>query len=473
MAKIAVAAVADKSGREVLARGRRVDGVRRRLPSGPDDRPFEERHSNFSIAVVAAGTFEYRSAAGRELMTPGSLMLGSAGQSFECGHEHGVGDRCVAFWYAPAYFERLAADAGSRGRRASARLRVPPLRDARPAGRARVRRPRRGRSASSWEELGVRLAAHAVQLSAGLALGRPARSAGRGGAGDARPSGGSSAEPDDALTLGTLARAARLSPYHFLRTFERITGVTPHQYVLRARLRQAAHAPGHGAGQGARPRPGERVRRPVELQPRLPRGIRDEPARLPAPGGLRNRKTSHGRHDGDAARGRGRARPQGRRARTHGLGLARQPPHVLVRRVPRPAPHGLSFAARHQRRPGGGGRGLRHPRAPRHGDPVLRPRGRDRAQGQHGHGLGHPAGRDPDDARGHRGHAQRIQPVEDGGPALPADLDRARSRGARSGVRAEARGSRGGSPRLRACSRRRTAGTAACRSRRTRACGWP
>ena len=31
-----------------------------------------------------------------------------------------------------------------------------------------------------------------------------------------------------------------LSPYHFLRTFQRLTGVTPHQFVLRKRLREAA-----------------------------------------------------------------------------------------------------------------------------------------------------------------------------------------------------------------------------------------
>jgi AraC family transcriptional regulator len=49
-------------------------------------------------------------------------------------------------------------------------------------------------------------------------------------------------DPDDALSLRSLAREARLSPYHFLRTFERITGVTPHQYVLRVRLRRAATA---------------------------------------------------------------------------------------------------------------------------------------------------------------------------------------------------------------------------------------
>src|SRR2546430_5544229 len=31
-----------------------------------------------------------------ELMTPGSLLLGNAGQCFECGHEHGLGDRCLS-----------------------------------------------------------------------------------------------------------------------------------------------------------------------------------------------------------------------------------------------------------------------------------------------------------------------------------------------------------------------------------------
>jgi len=46
--------------------------------------------------------------------------------------------------------------------------------------------------------------------------------------------------PDKALTLRKLAREAGVSPYHFLRAFEQIAGVTPHQYVLRTRLREAA-----------------------------------------------------------------------------------------------------------------------------------------------------------------------------------------------------------------------------------------
>nr|AQQ74956.1 hypothetical protein [uncultured bacterium] len=40
--------------------------------------------------------------------------------------------------------------------------------------------------------------------------------------------------------LPRLARAAGLSSYHFLRVFSRVLGVTPHQYLLRARLRAAA-----------------------------------------------------------------------------------------------------------------------------------------------------------------------------------------------------------------------------------------
>jgi AraC-like DNA-binding protein len=46
--------------------------------------------------------------------------------------------------------------------------------------------------------------------------------------------------PQGRHSLEALAQEARLSPYHFLRTFERLTGLTPHQYVRRARLREAA-----------------------------------------------------------------------------------------------------------------------------------------------------------------------------------------------------------------------------------------
>jgi AraC family transcriptional regulator len=46
-----------------------------------------------------------------------------------------------------------------------------------------------------------------------------------------------SAQP---LGLGEMAAVAGLSQFHFLRTFRNTTGVTPHQWLLRARLRDAA-----------------------------------------------------------------------------------------------------------------------------------------------------------------------------------------------------------------------------------------
>src|SRR4029450_4488472 len=80
--------------------------------SGPQDRPFEEQHTQYSISVVLAGSFQYRTPLGHGMMLPGSLMFGNPGQCFECGHEHAEGDRCVAFWFSSDYFERLLAGAG-------------------------------------------------------------------------------------------------------------------------------------------------------------------------------------------------------------------------------------------------------------------------------------------------------------------------------------------------------------------------
>src|SRR6187401_654625 len=81
--------------------------------SGAEDRSFEERHSRVGVAIVVAGSFDYRAERRREVLTPGSLLLGNAGVCFECGHRHGRGDRCLAFQYEPDLFERLAADAGA------------------------------------------------------------------------------------------------------------------------------------------------------------------------------------------------------------------------------------------------------------------------------------------------------------------------------------------------------------------------
>jgi AraC family transcriptional regulator len=42
------------------------------------------------------------------------------------------------------------------------------------------------------------------------------------------------------LDLDATARQAGLSPFHFLRIFAKAIGATPHQYLVRSRLRRAA-----------------------------------------------------------------------------------------------------------------------------------------------------------------------------------------------------------------------------------------
>jgi transcriptional regulator GlxA family with amidase domain len=42
------------------------------------------------------------------------------------------------------------------------------------------------------------------------------------------------------IDLESAAREAGLSPFHFLRLFANVLGVTPHQYLVRSRLRHAA-----------------------------------------------------------------------------------------------------------------------------------------------------------------------------------------------------------------------------------------
>lgn len=207
--------------------------------AGPQDRPFEEQHERYAIAVVVAGTFLYRSPAGRGVMTPGSLLLGNKGHCFECGHEHGEGDRCVSFWYDAEYFERLAADADVRRPRSGfTPSRLPPLRSLSPLVMQAWAGVLDSQNAA-WEELGIRLASHSLELAASVGS-RSRRAPLNAEALVARAVRDIDRHPAEDQTLGQLARRAGLSPYHFLRTFQRVTGVTPHQYVLRTRLRHAA-----------------------------------------------------------------------------------------------------------------------------------------------------------------------------------------------------------------------------------------
>ncbi|AMY09139.1 Regulatory protein SoxS [Luteitalea pratensis] len=222
----------------ILARGAGWSVADVICTAGPRDRPFEERHAQHSIAVVLSGSFQYRTTTGGGVMTPGAIMLGNPGQCFECGHAHGEGDHCVAFWFSPDYFERIVADAGVRGRLNFRTPRLPPVRAMAPLVAAAGVGTEVERSEAAWEELGILLLGEAVQSSGDVTRGprTPPHAEARVSAAVRAIE----AMPDAPHTLASLAAASGVSPFHFLRTFRQVAGVTPHQYVLRARLRAAA-----------------------------------------------------------------------------------------------------------------------------------------------------------------------------------------------------------------------------------------
>jgi AraC-like DNA-binding protein len=199
---------------------------------GPHDRDAEELTSASSVALVLSGSFVVRDRHGISLLSEGSYFLATAGHCFACSHRHGEGDRCLSFRFEPQAFERIAHDAGAAP--VFAHNRLPPLRHL----SALTARARRGMGDPGiMDEVAYELA--------GAALGLAGRS--RGSRSPAHHHGrltevvrymaAHSAAPHK---LVGLAGMAHMSPYHFLRTFRAVTGVTPHQWLLRARLREAA-----------------------------------------------------------------------------------------------------------------------------------------------------------------------------------------------------------------------------------------
>jgi len=200
---------------------------------GPRDRPFEERHAFTSISLVLAGTFACRSRRGCSLLAPGAWFLLNHGEPFECSHHHGEGDRCLSFQFDPAIIAALAHDAGAT-HPVFERHALPPLRAHAHLVTRAILALEKG---EAIEEIAFEVAGAIIEATIDGGRERPL---GQHHAAVARVVRHLSAAIDRPHRLTELAETANMSPYHFLRTFKAITGVTPHQWLLRARLRDAA-----------------------------------------------------------------------------------------------------------------------------------------------------------------------------------------------------------------------------------------
>jgi AraC-like DNA-binding protein len=200
---------------------------------GPADAPFVERHEDFSLSYVRKGSFGCRARSESFELVAGALLVGHPGDEYMCTHDHGFGDECLSFALAPALVETIGC--GPETWRSGG---VPPLPELMVVGEL-AQAAAEGKSDIGLDEVAMLLAARFVEVVSGRKRKRPAaRAQDRRRAVEAALF--IDAHSHEPIDLDRAAGAVGLSSFHFLRLFANILGVTPHQYLVRSRLRRAA-----------------------------------------------------------------------------------------------------------------------------------------------------------------------------------------------------------------------------------------
>ncbi|HEU4410000.1 MAG TPA: AraC family transcriptional regulator [Polyangiaceae bacterium] len=204
-----------------------------RCDAKPGDVPFTELHGGFSVSYVRSGSFGYRTRGRAYELVAGSVLVGHPGDEYMCTHEHVHGDECLSFQVTPEIVESL----GQRTEtwRAGALPPVPELVVLGELAQA---------AATGLCDLGVDEVGMLFVARFGDVLTGKGRKAVDVSARDRRRAVEAAlfvdAHAHEPLDLASVATEAGLSPFHFLRLFAKVLGVTPHQYLVRARLRRAA-----------------------------------------------------------------------------------------------------------------------------------------------------------------------------------------------------------------------------------------
>ena len=197
------------------------------------ERPVVERHAAYSLSYVRKGSFGYRYRGAAFELVAGSILLGAPGDEYTCTHDHVCCDECLSIQLAPELVDALGAS--PRLWRAGA---LPPMAELVVAAEG-TQAAVEGRTDAAADELALTFAARFAERASG-AKRAPFTARAR----DRRRAIEAALWLDDhvhePIDLHDAAAAAGLSAFHFLRLFTAVVGATPHQYLLRARLRRAA-----------------------------------------------------------------------------------------------------------------------------------------------------------------------------------------------------------------------------------------
>ncbi len=204
-----------------------------RCDAGPRDAPFPELHRRHSLSYVRRGSFGYRVRGASFELVCGAVLVGCAGDEYVCTHEHvGCGDECLSVQFTPEFADAIGS--GTLWQVGS----LPPLPELMVLGEL-AQSSAIGASNVALDEAGVLLAGRFADLVTDRRRDNeaaPARDRRRA----VEAALFIDAHADQPINLTALARGAGLSPFHFLRLFATVVGVTPHQYLIRTRLRRAA-----------------------------------------------------------------------------------------------------------------------------------------------------------------------------------------------------------------------------------------
>ncbi len=197
------------------------------------DTLVEHRYARSSIGAVISGAFGYVTPAGSATATPGAIVLGNLDDAFGCLHLDDRGNRRAVLAFDDGLLAELADDLSCPdGRFAVAAL---------PSGRTSAALygaiRRLARDPGSHDEAVVGVAANALALHRRVRRRDAARADRRRVREVAHEIQRRYAEP---LPLDELAASAGLSRYHFIRAFREVTGETPRQFQIGARLKAAA-----------------------------------------------------------------------------------------------------------------------------------------------------------------------------------------------------------------------------------------
>src|SRR6185295_19154531 len=188
----------------------------------------------YSLAYVRKGSFGCHAGGKSFQLIGGSFMVGYPGDEYVCTHDHhDHADECLSFQLSPELVDAIGGP--SAPWRSGA---LPPLAELTVLGE--LAQASAGNDANiGLDEIGAALAARFLETVSGN------QNKAAPGSAQIRRRAVEAAHWIDAhssgeIDLADVAGAAGLSPFHFLRLFSSTLGVTPHQYLVRSRLRHAA-----------------------------------------------------------------------------------------------------------------------------------------------------------------------------------------------------------------------------------------